>query len=77
MSKQGLNSELFGHENNALTARPQLHTKLRIIGTSLSQLWTNFFISERKIETNNKAKSVRTGMTHLRIFEIPVFNGKF
>ena len=25
MSKQGSNSELFAHENNALTARPQLH----------------------------------------------------
>ena len=24
-SKQGSNSELFAHENNALTARPQLH----------------------------------------------------
>ena len=25
MSKQGSNSELFAHENNALTARSQLH----------------------------------------------------
>ena len=25
MSKQGSNSELFAHENDALTARPQLH----------------------------------------------------
>ena len=28
MSKQGSNSELFAHENDALTARPQLHTFL-------------------------------------------------
>ena len=27
MSKQGSNSELFAHENDALTARPQLHVK--------------------------------------------------
>ena len=26
MSKQGTNSELFAHENDALTARPQLHS---------------------------------------------------
>ena len=26
MSKQGSNSELFAHENNALTARPQIKT---------------------------------------------------
>ena len=25
MAKQGSNSELFAHENNALTARSQLH----------------------------------------------------
>ena len=25
MSQQGSNSELFAHENDALTARPQLH----------------------------------------------------
>ena len=25
MSKQGSNSELFAHENDALTAQPQLH----------------------------------------------------
>ena len=25
MSKQGSNSELFAHENDALTARPQIH----------------------------------------------------
>ena len=27
MSKQGSNSELFAHENNALTARPQQKNK--------------------------------------------------
>ena len=26
MSKQGSNSELFAHKNDALTARPQLHS---------------------------------------------------
>ena len=55
------------------------------MGSSLSYLWTNFFTSERKIETNNKAQIpggvyyivLRTGMSHPRIFEIPVFTGKF
>ena len=28
MSKRGSNSELFAHENDALTARPQLHSLL-------------------------------------------------
>ena len=27
MYKQGSNSELFAHENDALTARPQLHSR--------------------------------------------------
>ena len=28
MSKQGSNSELFAHENDTLTARPQLHSTM-------------------------------------------------
>ena len=34
MSKQGSNSELFAHENDALTARPQLH---KILWTKYQQ----------------------------------------
>ena len=46
MSKRGSNSELFVHENDALTARPQLHHFVIVIYD------LNFLHTENSIQSN-------------------------
>ena len=41
MSKQGSYSELFAHENDALTARPQLHSGYLLVSDSYIKTESN------------------------------------